>query len=72
MQGLIYAAAVSRVMNEQKLKGRDIRFLRKALDLPSKELADRLEVAQETMSRWENDKAPIGPENEKLLRCSPR
>ncbi|HWV37398.1 MAG TPA: hypothetical protein VN033_02860 [Vulgatibacter sp.] len=35
------------------------RFMRKAIALPAKELADLLAVTPETVSRWENDKLPV-------------
>jgi len=47
---------------------KDIKFLRKALRMNAKVLAESLGVTPETLSRWENDKDPIGPANEKLLR----
>lgn len=68
LPGLIAAAALSRVKMPFKLSGRDIKFLRKAMGMSAKDLGELLEVTQETMSRWENDKLPIGPTNEKLLR----
>ncbi|MHB8384144.1 MAG: helix-turn-helix domain-containing protein [Candidatus Binataceae bacterium] len=68
LEGLIAAVAVARVVAPQKLRGRDVRFLRKALGWSSKELAAMLEVRDETVSRWENEKEPLGPTSEKLLR----
>lgn len=66
--GLIAAAAVTRVKMPQKLTGKEIKFIRKALELPSKDLADILDVTPETFSRWENDKMPMSPTTEKLFR----
>ena len=66
--GLITAVAISRVMSPEKLHGKEIRFMRKALDISAVELAEMLGVQPETLSRWENDAATIGPANEKLLR----
>ncbi|MGH7813623.1 MAG: helix-turn-helix domain-containing protein [Candidatus Binataceae bacterium] len=68
LEGLISAIAVARVGAAAKLNGRDVRFLRKALGWPSKELAAKLEVRDETVSRWENGREPVGPTSEKLLR----
>jgi len=34
----------------------------------TRELAGRLGVREETVSRWEHDREPIGPGSEKLLR----
>jgi transcriptional regulator with XRE-family HTH domain len=69
IEGLEAAVAVARVMSPGKLTGREIRFLRTALGLKAKELAERLEIkADETISRWENDKMVIAPGDEKMLR----
>lgn len=68
LEGLIAAVAVARVAAARKLAGAEVRFLRKALGWSSKELAAMLEVRDETVSRWENGKEPIGPTSEKLLR----
>ena len=68
LQGLIAAMATTRITKPRKLSGSDIRFLRKALTLTGKELAGHLDVAPETVSRWENDREPIGTKNERLLR----
>jgi DNA-binding transcriptional regulator YiaG len=68
LEGLIAAVAVARVVAPQKLRGRDVRFLRKALGWSSRELAAMLEVRDETVSRWENGREPLGPTSEKLLR----
>ena len=67
---LIAAMALTRIKHPIKLSGKEIRFLRKALDLPAKELARWLEVTPETVSRWENDRELIGPTSEKLLRLA--
>lgn len=65
---LIAAAAVSRCKIPLRLTGSEIRFVRKALSMSAKGLSDLIGVAAETFSRWENDKAPIGPSFEKMLR----
>lgn len=66
--GLVAAAAVCRVKHPQKLTGSEIRFVRKALKLSAKKLAEILGASSETISRWENDKMPMSPTTEKLLR----
>ena len=65
---LIAAAAIGRAKVPVKLNGQEIRFLRKALGKSAKDLANDLGVAAETFSRWENDKAPMSPAIEKMLR----
>lgn len=66
--GLIAAVAIARAQNPVKLNGREIRFLRKTLEMPAKALAEMLEVSPETVSRWETDKQPISPTNERIFR----
>jgi DNA-binding transcriptional regulator YiaG len=68
LDGLIAAVAVTRAMEPAKLTGVEIRFLRKAIGLTGKALAEALEVKPETLSRWENGKDVMGPTSEKLLR----
>lgn len=68
LPGLIGAAAAALVTLDFKLNGREIRFLRKVIDLPAKEFAKKLEVRPETVSRWETGQEVIGPSSEKLLR----
>ena len=69
VNGLIAAAAVVRAMSPVKLNGAEVRFLRKAIGMGAKQLASKLGVRAETVSRWENDpKMRISDEGEKLLR----
>jgi len=68
LNGLIAAVAVTRAMEPAKLTGPEIRFMRKAIDMSAKALAEVLEVKPETLSRWENSKDVMGPTSEKLLR----
>lgn len=51
-----------------RLIGPEIRFLRAHLDLSGVELARRMGVAPETVSRWENGKDAMGPVADRLLR----
>jgi transcriptional regulator with XRE-family HTH domain len=66
--GLEAALAVIRIGLPFRLTGEEIRFLRGALELRQKQLSEYLQVRPETMSNWENDKEPIGPQYEKVLR----
>jgi DNA-binding transcriptional regulator YiaG len=68
LPGLIAAVAITRAKHPLKLNGKEMRFLRKALEVSAADLASLLEVTTETISRWENEKQPIGPTSEKLLR----
>ena len=51
-----------------RLTGEEVRFLRKLLDWSGSEFAKHIGVAEETVSRWENDAIPIGPQADRLLR----
>jgi DNA-binding XRE family transcriptional regulator len=68
LPSLLAAIAIARSKSEMKLNGSEIRFLRKTLGLPAKELSDALDVAEETVSRWENGHLVIGNSTERLLR----
>jgi DNA-binding transcriptional regulator YiaG len=67
-EGLVKAVAQSRVLHPHKLNGADLRFLRSALQLKSKELAKRIAVTAEHMSRWERGEKPLSPQSEMLIR----
>jgi DNA-binding transcriptional regulator YiaG len=66
--GLVRAVATTRALHPQKLTGDDIRFLRKAIDLRSKVLAERLDISAEHLSRCENGEKVLSPNSEKMLR----
>jgi DNA-binding transcriptional regulator YiaG len=68
LEGVLAALALVRAQNPQKFGGTEVRFMRKALKCTARELAARLGVREETISRWEHDREPIGPGSEKLLR----
>lgn len=50
------------------LSGKEIVFLRKEMRLKATDLAQILGVHKVTLSRWENDKEPIGASADRLLR----
>jgi putative zinc finger/helix-turn-helix YgiT family protein len=56
------------IEKRDRLVGAEIRFLRVHLGLPSAELARRMGVSPETVSRWENGKDTMGPVADRLLR----
>jgi DNA-binding transcriptional regulator YiaG len=69
LQGLIASVAVCRVKNPLKLKGVEIRFLRKAMEMTGSDLAEKLDYSRkEKVSLWENDQEPMSPRSERLLR----
>jgi putative zinc finger/helix-turn-helix YgiT family protein len=56
------------IAKKSRLVGEEVRYLRKYLGLSGADLALRLGVAAETVSRWENDKDPIGATADRALR----
>jgi len=67
-EGLEKAAAAARILIPVRLQGYEIRFLRRAIGLLGKELADLLAVNDATVSRWENASLAMGLGHDKLLR----
>lgn len=51
-----------------RLTGEEVKFLRKSLGWSGVEFAGSMGVAEETVSRWENNAVPIGPQADRLLR----
>ncbi len=51
-----------------RLSGAEVRFLRKSLGWSGVDFAERMGVDPSTVSSWENDKDPIGPTSDRLLR----
>jgi putative zinc finger/helix-turn-helix YgiT family protein len=68
MQGLARAAAMARALNSARLGGKEVRFIRRALDMTQKEFAAAMELSHEHVSRWENDHKGVGGASEKLVR----
>ncbi len=69
INGLVSAAAVARIMHSTKLNGAEIKFLRKAIKLPSKDFAKIMGIRPETVSRWEGSgEQQIGYSEEKIFR----
>ena len=61
---------LARVLIEKSTRftGDEVRFLRKSLGWSGAGFAKHMGVAVETVSRWENDAVPIGPQADRLLR----
>jgi putative zinc finger/helix-turn-helix YgiT family protein len=51
-----------------RFTGEEVRFLRKSLGLSGVDFARGIGVTEETVSRWENNATPIGPQADRLLR----
>ncbi|MDX6443759.1 MAG: hypothetical protein QOH71_833 [Blastocatellia bacterium] len=68
VNGLMRLLAVAVICKPYRLRGDEIRFLRKFLHKTGAELAQLLHVNKSTVSKWENDDDPIGEQSERLLR----
>jgi putative transcriptional regulator len=60
--------ALTLVRKSSGLTGTELRFLRKHLGYSGVDLAKRLDVTPEHLSRWENDAAPMSAMAERLIR----
>lgn len=70
LRELLAAAAVKRALLPIRLRGHEIKAMRRIMKLTLAELAKRLDerTAAETVSRWESEAQPMGGYAEKLLR----
>lgn len=65
----LHRALLMKVLRKKsRLNGAEVRFLRKYVGLSGADFARRIGAEPETVSRWENDRQPIGPQAERLLR----
>ena len=70
VEGLHKAIALHLAMYRKPLTGREIRFIRRAIDFTQRELGHSLGVGEQTVARWEKDQVSIpGPEG-RLLRIT--
>ena len=68
LQGLSRAAAMARALSPVRLSGKEVRFIRRALDMTQKDFAGAMDLSAEHVSRWENDHKGLGGAGEKLVR----
>src|SRR5713101_8279495 len=62
------AIATALIRKKGRLAPEEIKFLRKSLGWSGVDFAKRMGTTPETVSRWENRKAPMGPAADRLLR----
>jgi len=65
---LLLVILINRVADARKLSGPEIKFLRKVLGLKQKDLAKKLEISVEHLSRHENG-LPMTAQSEKFFRA---
>jgi putative zinc finger/helix-turn-helix YgiT family protein len=68
IEGLHRAIAQALITQPRRLSGEEIRFLRTYLGWTGVDFARHMGVVPTSVSRWENDKEPIGPQAERALR----
>jgi DNA-binding transcriptional regulator YiaG len=68
LDGLLGRIVLSRILYPRKLAGADIKFIRKALGVKQKDLASKIELSPEHLSRCEGGTEVLSPGSEKLLR----
>jgi putative zinc finger/helix-turn-helix YgiT family protein len=68
IEGLHRAIARMVIAKDARLSGAEVRFLRKVLGWSGSDFAAHMGATPETVSRWETDTAPIGPQADRLLR----
>jgi putative zinc finger/helix-turn-helix YgiT family protein len=64
MQQLLIAVA----SKPEPLEGQDVRFIRKQLRMTQEAFARLLHTDKTTVSKWENDADPVGPQSDLLIR----
>jgi DNA-binding transcriptional regulator YiaG len=70
LRELVASALVSRCLMPIRLRGSEMKAMRKAMKMTLGDLAKRLggKTAPETISRWESEAQPIGSHAERVLR----
>jgi DNA-binding transcriptional regulator YiaG len=68
IHGLVRGAATARALNPTRLSGKEVRFMRRALDMTQRDFAAAMDLSHEHVSRWENDHKGVGGASEKLVR----
>ncbi len=68
LEKLHHSIAMHFVRQSRRLQGAEVRFLRKWLGWSGQDFARHMGVSAETVSRWENEREPIGGTSDRLLR----
>lgn len=66
---LMRVLALAVISHPFRLRGEDVRFLRKFIGKNGREFAELLHVDPTTLSKWENNEDPVGPNNDRLIRA---
>lgn len=69
-EGLHREIALWLVTRRNSLKGREVKFIRRAMDLTQAELGHHLSTSEQTVARWEKSKVQIPGPEARLLRIT--
>jgi len=67
-EGLVRTVVMARLVNERKLNGAELKYLRKATGIKQVQLAQVLDCQPEHLSKVESGKHPLSPTAEKVAR----
>jgi DNA-binding transcriptional regulator YiaG len=65
---LMRVLALAVVSKPYRLRGEDVRFLRKYLRMTNDEFARLIHIDKTNLSKWENNHDRIGPQGDRLIR----
>lgn len=68
VNGLMRIVALAVVSKPYRLRGEDVRFLRKYLKTTNDEFARLIHIDKTNLSKWENNHDKIGPQSDRLIR----
>lgn len=68
MNRLMQVLALSMVNKPYRLRGEEIRFLRKYLGKTGEEFSRLIHVDKTTLSKWENNDDRVGDQSDRLIR----
>lgn len=68
LDGLMRTLAFAVISQPYRLRGEDVRFLRKYLKMTQVEFASYLEIDKTNLSKWENNDDKIGDQSDRLIR----
>lgn len=66
---LMRSLAIAVVAKPYRLKGAEVRFLRKYLHMNGEEFARLIHVDRTHLSKWENDEDRVGDQSDRLIRA---
>ncbi len=68
MDELMRVLGMAVLSQPNRLRGDEVRFLRKLIGKTGKEFCELLNIDKSTLSKWENDEDPVGGSNDRLIR----